>query len=433
MHKTTTSKDDLKNRNTIRIPIVSKFTIKINLSAGKEINKLFLLIISLGILLFIFQTSLIAATAKDSISWLKVPQEIQKNWKVTYSTEDLSVMTIKSTWSKDNSETSKKIYSIVPKKSSSYKMATAKLLEVLHIEGIPAEITIINFAKKDERGISILKQAEAEKVDLIFTMGSESAELVHKYYKGKKIPVVTCTNKDPVPLGQMKNYTEGSHNNIATTSLNVPLDIQLSYLFELVPELENIGLMYNKNHKQVMATEVIPAKREFTKRNLNVIDVAVESRDTSKEKLKIIIPQVINQMRKNDPQLKKSVFWITSSTAIFSQIKTINMYSDIVPVVSSIPNAVKKGDDSAVLAIGIDRRNNAHLASIYAVKILRGEVKPGDLIVGIVTPPDVAINFRIAKKIGLKIPFRFFESAAFIYDYEGEMVRSFGETVEKKK
>ncbi len=227
----------------------------------------------------------------------------------------------------------------------------------------------------------------------------------------------------------MKNYTEGSHTNIATTSLNVPLDIQLSYLFELIPNLTNIGLMYNKNHKQVMATEVVPAKREFTDRNLNVIDVAVESRDTSKEKLKIIIPEVISQMKKNDPQLQKSVFWITSSTAIFSQIETINQYSDIVPVVSSIPNVVKKGENSAVLAIGIDRRNNAHLASIYAVKILRGEVKPGDLVVGIVTPPDVAINFRIAKKIGLRIPFRFFESAAFVYDYDGKTVRAFGETV----
>jgi len=415
MYKTTIFKDGLKDRNSNR----------------KQIYKLFLLAIYPGILLFILQTSLLAATGKNSISWLKIPPEIQKNWEVTYSTEDRSVMTILPTWTEGVGEISKKIYSIVPKKSSSYKMATAKLLEVLHLENIPAEITIFNFAKKNDRGIEILNQAEAENVDLIFTMGSESAELVHKYYKGKKIPVVTCTNKDPVPLGQMKNYTEGSNNNIATTSLNVPLDIQLSYLLELVPELENIGLMYNKNHKQVMATEVVPSKREFTKRNLNVIDVAVESRDTSKEKLKVIIPEVISQMKKNDSQLKKSVFWITSSTAIFSQIKTINEYSDIVPVVSSIPNAVKKGDDSAVLAIGIDRRNNAHLASIYAVKILKGEVKAGDLKVGIVTPPDVAINFKIAKKIGLKIPFRFFESAAFIYDYDGKLVRSFGEKVTK--
>lgn len=422
----------MNNQYTFKNNFVFKYTGKKLMSVGEQTHFIFPLIICMGLLLFIFQPMLYAATvekSKDSIAWLTVSAEIRKNWEINYSEEDQSVMSARSTWPNKKGEPLKKIYSIVPKKSSSYIMATEKLLEVLHIEGIQAEITIINFAKNEERGNEILKQAEAENVDLIFTMGSESAELVHENYKGGKIPVVTCTNKDPVPLGQMKNYTEGSHTNIATTSLNVPLDIQLSYLFELIPNLTNIGLMYNKNHKQVMATEVVPAKREFTDRNLNVIDVAVESRDTSKEKLKIIIPEVISQMKKNDPQLQKSVFWITSSTAIFSQIETINQYSDIVPVVSSIPNVVKKGENSAVLAIGIDRRNNAHLASIYAVKILRGEVKPGDLVVGIVTPPDVAINFRIAKKIGLRIPFRFFESAAFVYDYDGKTVRAFGETV----
>ncbi len=370
---------------------------------------------------------------KDSISWLKVSEERQKDWQVEYSKSDQSVLQIKSIWPEKEGEVQKRIYSIVPKKSSSYIMATDKLLEVLHLEGIRAEITIVNFSKEEDRGIEILKMAEEANADLIFTMGSESAELVHKNYTGGKLPVVTCTNKDPVSLGQMKNYSEGSGTNIATTSLNVPLDIQLNYLFELIPGLKNIGLMYNKNHKQVMATEVVPAQREFAKRNLNVIDVAVESRETSKNRLAIIIPKAIKEMRRNDPQLEKSVFWITSSTAIFSQLETINLHSDTVPVVSSIPNAVKKGDHSAVLAIGIDRRNNAHLASIYAVRILKGEVKPGDLVVGIVTPPDVAINFRVARKIRLKIPFRFFESAAFIYNYDGDIVRSFGEKVEKKQ
>ena len=394
------------------------------------LNKLVSALITVALFLILFDTS--AQAGKDSIKWLKISEDVKKNWDITYSSDDPSVMFIKPDWPLRNDELSKVIYSMVPKKSSSYSMATTKLLEILYSEGIRADITIYNFAKNEQKGIQVLKKAESASADIIFSMGSESAALVHKHYTGEKIPVVTCTNKDPVPLGQMKNYIEGSHTNIATTSLNVPLDIQLNYLFELVPGLVNIGLMYNKNHKQVMATEVRPAKKEFTKQNLKVIDVAVESRDSSRETLEQIMPEVIREMKKNDPELKKSIFWVTSSTAIFSQIETINKYSDIVPVVGSIPNVVKKGDNSAVLAIGIDRRNNAHLASIYAIKILRGEVKPGDLVVGIVTPPDIAINFRVAKKIGLKIPFRFFESAAFIYHYDGDTIRSFGETVKKK-
>ena len=370
-----------------------------------------------------------AQAGKDSIQWLTIPDQVKENWKVEYSADDPSAMRITPSWPERDTDLRKRVLSIVPKKSSSYKLAAAKLLEVFYTEGIRADITVRNFAKNVQKGVKILEGAEANRIDLIFTMGSESADLAHRYYKAKRIPVVTCTNKDPVPLGHMKNYTEGSYTNIATTSLNVPLDIQLNYLFDLIPDLKNIGLMYNRNHKQVMATEVVPTKREFAKQNLQVFDVAVESRDSSKEELVQIMPRVVQAMKKSDPELKRSVFWITSSTAIFSQIETVNRYADVVPVIGSIPNVVKPGDHSAALAIGIDRRNNAHLAAIYAVKILKGEAEAGELKVGIVTPPDVAINFKIIKKIGLKIPFHFFENAAFIYDYEGKPVRSFGEKV----
>ena len=43
--------------------------------------------------------------------------------------------------------------------------------------------------------------------------------------------------------------------------------------------------------------------------------------------------------------------------------------------------------------------------------------------VGIVSPPDIAINFRKVREIGLAVPFSFFENAAYVYDYDGRMVR----------
>ena len=139
------------------------------------------------------------------------------------------------------------------------------------------------------------------------------------------------------------------------------------------------------------------------------------------------MPEAIKDIEAADPSLENSLLWITSSTAAFAQIATINEFSGKIPVLGSVPNIVKEGDNSAVLAIGIDRRNNAHLASIYAVQILKKQVKVSELPVGVVTPPDIAINFLVAKKIGLKVPFQFFESASFIYNYEGVPARMFGQ------
>jgi putative tryptophan/tyrosine transport system substrate-binding protein len=41
-----------------------------------------------------------------------------------------------------------------------------------------------------------------------------------------------------------------------------------------------------------------------------------------------------------------------------------------------------------------------------------------------VSPPDIAVSFLKAREIGLRVPFSFFESASFVYDYDGRPVRT---------
>ena len=81
------------------------------------------------------------------------------------------------------------------------------------------------------------------------------------------------------------------------------------------------------------------------------------------------------------------------------------------------------------MAIGIGFNSNAHLAAIYGADVLSGRVGVGDLKVGIVSPPDISISWRKAREIGLDIPFSFFESASYVYDYDGRMVRFRGKPV----
>ena len=128
-------------------------------------------------------------------------------------------------------------------------------------------------------------------------------------------------------------------------------------------------------------------------------------------------------MRKSDPTLERSLFWITGSTSVFREIKTINAHADRAPVLSVVPEIVNGTEASAVMSIGISFQSNAHLAAIYAGEVLAGRRSPGALPVGIVTPPDIAINFKKAREIGLRVPFNFFESATYIYGYDGKLVR----------
>ena len=127
-------------------------------------------------------------------------------------------------------------------------------------------------------------------------------------------------------------------------------------------------------------------------------------------------------MSQSEPGLRESLLWITGSTSIMNEIELIDSLAGNVPILSAATDVVSAGDISAVLSIGVGFETNAHLAAIYAVDILNGgdtRVKP----VGVVNPPDIAVNFLKAREIGMKIPFSFFEIASVIYNGQGRQVR----------
>jgi len=64
------------------------------------------------------------------------------------------------------------------------------------------------------------------------------------------------------------------------------------------------------------------------------------------------------------------------------------------------------------------------LQPFTGAEILEGRTKAGDLKVGLVSPPDIAISFLKVREIGLRVPFQFYETASFIYDYDGKAVRT---------
>ena len=98
-------------------------------------------------------------------------------------------------------------------------------------------------------------------------------------------------------------------------------------------------------------------------------------------------------------------------------------------MLAALPDVVRSGPDSAVLSIGVNQSSAVHLAALYAISVLDGSAKVGDLPVGQVSPPDIAINFMKVEEMGLTLPFTFFEDATFIYNRAGRAAREFGQRV----
>ena len=365
-----------------------------------------------------------AAVAEPSFaSWFRYGETVPQAWQVSEVPGDPYQVQIQARNAKPGSP-KRKVMVVYPRPSSAYDTAITKILDIFADKNLNAEITVYNFRKDDARGKALIKRVNAEDYELVFSMGSESTDWLYRHYTGGPIPVVSVCSKDPVMLGQAETYDQGTGTNFAFTSLNMPVEVQMAYVLDFMPQLRNFAILVDSKNISAVETQAKPIAEFARQRGMQVLDLAVEDPKNAKEELAKMVKSAVATMRKSDPTLSNSLFWITGSTSVFREIATINAHSDRVPVLSVVPEVVKAGDDSAVLSIGISFESNAHLAAIYGAQVLSGSNVAGDMAVGIVSPPDIAVNFRKAREIGLKIPFNFLESATYIYDYDGKVVRN---------
>lgn len=363
-----------------------------------------------------------AAASADPVPWLNLDADLLARWKVQLDPADPNRLVL-SREDAAGPAGPTRILVLVPWASSAYDTALSTLMSSFADHKRAARFTVVSMDGKLERGVEVLKAAQADGYQMIFAMGSESAQVAHDSYRGGALPVITVCAKDPVQLGQLPAYDRGSGTNIAYTSLNMPTDAQFSYLLQLMPELRNIAILVDDLNKSAMETQARPLEAAAKARGINALVLGVHARKGMRDQMPKLMAEAIETMKASDPELRRSFFWITGSTAVFTEIGIINRNAGPVPVLSVVPDVVTPGAESAALAVGISFESNARLAAAYAFAILDQRSVPGALKVGVVEPPDIAINFLKARQAGLKIPYPFFELAWFVYDGEGKAAR----------
>ena len=374
---------------------------------------------------FLARTPALAQARPAYSDWFKYSREqVERFWNVSEVEGDPNRVVIRPLGMEINS--GRRMTVLYPRASSAYDTAITKILDVFDDKNMAVWIEVVNYAGSNERAREAVREAERDNVDLLLAMGSESTAMLWQDYKGGKIPVVTVCAKDPVTLSQMRSYDVGSGTNFAFTSLNMPIDAQMGYVHQLRPNLKHLAVLVDETNVSAVETQSKPVFEYGTARGIRVLQLGVKDPRRAREELQELVRRAVAFMQRNDPDLQNSVFWITGSTSVFNEIATINAEAARVPVLSVVPEVVREGNDSATLSIGVSFESNAHLAAIYAADVIERKVEAGNLKVGLVSPPDIAINFKRARAIGFKVPFSFFESATNIFDYEGKPARMNG-------
>lgn len=305
---------------------------------------------------------------------------------------------------------------IYSKPSSAYDTALVEVLRALYANRQARPIHVINDRLEPGQVEQLIR---SERYAAGFVAGSRATMRLADQASELSFPLVSVTAKDPVLLGLASHYgADGTP--FVFTSLNLRTETLVRYLQLLNPELKNIAVLYGAENRSARITQAEPLQQEAEKQGINVQLLGIP-KQTIEQQLPLMMQQAVNDMRSRDPELKNSLFWITGSSSLFPRMELINRAAGPVAVLSTVPELVTSRPSSAMASIGVSFVTNARLAADFAIRILQGE-PAGEMVVGVVEPPDVVINFSKVEQMGWSIPFPLFELASRLINQRGEVV-----------
>ncbi|WP_407637576.1 ABC transporter substrate binding protein [Enterovibrio calviensis] len=378
----------------------------------------------LGMILVSFMSFSVSsyATPSDWPDWMgeTVKLTAEEDWTFEGNDDELHIAPRKS---------NPTIWVIVSRKAASYDTALLTMLNVYQQEFDSVSFNVVKLPKTEVELEQVLDAAE-QRAQLIYTVGSKATVAVHKQYQGGKLPVVSVNAKDPVLMGLIDNY-RGSGDNFAFTSLNLPANVTLSFLLKYMPDLSQIGVLYARTNKSAYLTQFLPLQQEAERRGIRVLGFEVDE-SMEDQTLERVMASEISALKSQDPQLENTLLWLTGSSSLLARVDEINGLSQSLPLLTVVPEAVNGDEHSALMSVGVSFVNNAHQAALYGIRILRDGEKAGGLPVGVISPPDISISFRQAKRLEKAVPLVLLEMASDVYSENGSVVRSQGMSVERQ-
>lgn len=251
----------------------------------------------------------------------------------------------------------------------------------------------VKFVEKNAQGDqgtmdTIAKQFVSDKVDLIYSIGTNASQSAVSATQGKDIPVIFNAVTDPVEA-KLITSAEKPGANVTGVSDAAPLDKQVSMIREFMPESKTIGMIYNigePNGKlQVEQVEKLASKFNFTIEKKGVsatTDVA-----TAAEQLAGKVDCIYN-ITDN---------MIVSATASI----TDKANAKKIPVFAAEDGQMNAG---LLASDSISYLNLGKQAGNMAYDILVNGKKPAEMAVQTAKDTKLYINKKVADTLGIKIP-----------------------------
>jgi putative ABC transport system substrate-binding protein len=238
-----------------------------------------------------------------------------------------------------------------------------------------------------EEPTEIYSKIDKEKPDIVVTLGSQASKLAKE--KIKEIPVVFCMIFHPKQM---------IGSNITGVSMEIPAEIQIKGIKEILPDAKNIGLIYSPGSKaDYEAISWIYGLKGF-----KLITRKVDSEEELSSALKDISGQI-------------DFFLMIPDSKIYSPISVkhllIQSLREEFPVIGLSSLYTKAG---ALFSFDCDYEDLGRQAGGITLRILNGE-KPVDIAPSIPKKTKLSLNLATAERLEIKIPSQILKEASEVF------------------
>ncbi|HLV49324.1 MAG TPA: ABC transporter substrate-binding protein, partial [Erysipelothrix sp.] len=243
-------------------------------------------------------------------------------------------------------------------------------------------------AMGEQSNVQVMAQKLADDGnDVIYAIATNAAQAVYATAEETGTPVVFNAVTDPVEAGLVESMdVPGKH---ATGVSDVaPIDIQLALIKEMLPDVENIGILYNTGEAN-SRVQVAIAEEEAAKIGLTIVAQGVSNASE--------IETATVQLAEN----VDAIYNITDNMVVTATAQVTSIASDAnVPVFAA---EVGQLDQGILATDSIDYHNLGRLGGAIVVDILVNGTNPADIPVKTVTETVLYINRDVAESLGITL------------------------------
>lgn len=256
------------------------------------------------------------------------------------------------------------------------------------VEGKNLEIDYQNAQADMGIASQIANAFVGNKVDMVTAIATPAAMSAYNATMKTDIPVVYTAITDPI-VAQLADENKKPLGNVTGTSDILPVEAQLKLIREIMPEAKNLGILHTSS--EANSDSMLKIYKDLAgKYGFTIVDEAI---NTTAD-----IPLATDN-------LLSKVDAITNllDNTVVNSLPTIldKANAKKIPVFGSEVEQVNMG---CLGSEGIEYVSLGKQTGKMAAKILKGEAKASEMPFETIEKPNLYLNSKVAKDLGIEIP-----------------------------